>query len=85
MKFAVKVHCYELNNSRKPYAVYFFGKDGFVHSDTLLLEGWKQKRFAEAFIKRDIENSPNTWKLCEHVGVENNRWINFYEIIEIDD
>ena len=85
MKFIVKLRSYEIGDESKPYAVYFFGKDGYVNTDSTFAEGWKQRRFAEAFIKRDIENTPNTIKIEDHLSVECNRWINFYEIIEIED
>lgn len=84
MKYAVKNTCYEASNPEKPHGVYFFGKDGYVHNDTFFLEGWKARRFAEAFIAREM-NGFNVKQVSENVNIENKRWVNVYEVVELQD
>lgn len=85
-KYVIKITQIDLENGG--IQLFYFGKDGYVHDDPNYATGWKARRFAEDYIKRDVKSAwrrpIGVGKLAENNCIENERWLNHYDILEVE-
>ena len=62
---------------------FYLGKDGYVHDEAQDADGYKVKRFAEDYIKRDIKG-PFKKVIDERHAIEHGKWLSIYDIVEVE-
>lgn len=71
-----------INLKTKETMIYYTGKDGYVHDFIEFVDGYKKPSFAQNKINKELETGINMVKLDDNHGLENDRWLHIYTIVE---
>ena len=80
--FYVKIIQFDLDSGKTE--MFYIGKDGYVHEEHVMTDGWTKRRFAEDYIERDMKSNDyreiNSTALKNRNCIYKERWLLNYSV-----